>query len=181
MGDIASHEREKKVKRWTAARHFEESDRVPVLINVGAPFFCQVLGYNLKDFYRNLELNLKIQLDGSRWAYKYLGDDRISYVKSRKQLFPNIGSVGEGIVWDCRISLPTEDEPWLAPWIIPRFTTPEKIEKLEIPDPKECVKRLHEHYKTTFGVCAHKENVVCCVACLDFFTSLFGLRLKITL
>ncbi|KYH41492.1 MAG: hypothetical protein AYL32_004640 [Candidatus Bathyarchaeota archaeon B26-2] len=149
---VKSDGREDKLRRWVAARSFEEADRVPVLINVGAPFFCQVLGYTLKDFYRNLDLNLKIQLEGSRWAYENLGDDRTGYLKSIEEVSPNLGAVGEGIVWDCQIRLPSEETPWLAPWIIPKFTTPEEIDKLEVPDPKECLKRLERHYKVAFGV-----------------------------
>lgn len=152
MRSAASGSREEKVKRWMAARNFEEPDRVPVLINVGAPFFCQVFGYTLKDYYRNLDLNLKIRVDGSKWAYENLGDDRIGYVNNPRQLPPEIGSVAEGVVWGCKINLPTDEKPWLAPWITPKFVTPEDIEKLEVPDPKECVKRLEEHYKRAFGV-----------------------------
>jgi len=139
-------------ERWATARNFEEPDRVPVGIGVGNPFFCSILGYNLKDFYRNLDLNLKIQMEGSKWAYENLGDDRISYGRSLRRISPNIGSVSEGIVWDCLIRLPTEESPWLPPWIVPKFITPEEIEKLEAPDPRECVKRLEKHYLRAFGV-----------------------------
>ncbi len=142
----------KKLRRWEASRNFEEADRVPVLISVGAPFFCQIFGYTLNDFYRNLDLNLKIQVEGSKWAYSNLGDDRIEYKKDVSQVAPNIGAVGEGIVWNCEIRLPTDDNPWLSPWIVPKFTTPEEIEKIEIPDPEECIKRLRQHYKRSFGV-----------------------------
>jgi uroporphyrinogen-III decarboxylase len=138
-------------KRWIAARNFEEADRVPVLINVGAPFYCQVLGYTLKDYYRSLSLSQKIQIEGSRWAYENLGDDRLRYLSDTKRIRPPTGSVSEGIIWDCRIDLPDEERPWLAPWIVPKFTTPESVEQLEIPDPKECTKRLQRHYLRAFG------------------------------
>ena len=139
-------------ERWRTARNFEEPDRVPIGISVGNPLFCSFLGYTLKDFYRDLDLNLKIQLDGSRWAYENLGDDRPRNLQSPDELHPDIGSVAEGIVWNCRIALPTEENPWLSPWIVPRFTTIEEIEKLEVPDPKESVTRLMEHYRRAFGV-----------------------------
>jgi len=143
---------EVKKRRWEAARNFEEADRVPILIGVGAPFYCQLFGYTLYDFYRNLDLNLKIQVEGSKWAYANLGDDRIGYKRNVKEVSPNIGAVGEGIIWDCEIRLPTRENPWLSPWIVPKFTTPEKIETFEVPDPKECVKRLERFYKVSFGV-----------------------------
>ena len=139
-------------RRWTAARNFEEPDRVPILIGVGNPFFCTVLGYTLKDYYRNLDICRRVQLEGSRWAYENLGDDRVDYKRSLEETHPDIGATGEGVVWNCEIRLPTEDNPWLSPWVIPKFTTPEEIEKLEVPDPRECVKRLEKHYLRAFGV-----------------------------
>ena len=65
---------------------------------------------------------------------------------------PNLGAVAEGIIWDCEIRLPTEEDPWLSPWIIPKFKTPEEIERLEVPDSAECVKKLERYYKRAFGV-----------------------------
>jgi uroporphyrinogen-III decarboxylase len=138
--------------RLTAARNFEEPDRVPVQIGVGGPFFCSVLGYTLYDFYRNLDLNLKIQFEGSRWAYENLGDDRTGYAQDMEQMSPNMGATQEGVIWDCDILLPTKDNPWRSPWIVPKFRTPDEIEKLEVPDPKECVKRAEKHYVKAFGV-----------------------------
>jgi uroporphyrinogen-III decarboxylase len=147
-----NEKRAKEVEeRWTAARNFEEPDRVPILISVGEPFFCTVLGYTLKDYYRNLDICRKVQLEGSKWAYENLGDDRVDYKRSIEQTYPDTGATEEGIIWDCEIHLPTEDNPWLPPWIAPKFTTPEEIEKLEVPDPKECVKRLEKHYLRAFG------------------------------
>ncbi len=158
MKAASVEEKEAKVRRWNAARNFEEPDRVPVLISVGPTFFCQVLGYTLNDYYRNLDLNLKIQMEGSKWAYENLGDDRTDYVENTKDLDPEIGAISEGIVWDCPISLPTEENPWLSPWVMPKFTTPEAIERLEVPDPKECVKKLERHHQRAFGVKVRAET-----------------------
>ena len=64
---------------------------------------------------------------------------------------PNLGAVAEGIIWDCEIRLPTEEDPWLSPWIIPKFKTPEEIERLEVPDSAECVKKLENTTKGPSG------------------------------
>jgi len=138
--------------RWETARNFEEPDRVPIGITLGGSFLAYVLGYTLYDYYRNLDLCRKIQCEGSRWICENIHDDKLHRVISLEQTFPDIGSVAEGIIWDCNIRLPTKDKPWQSPWIIPKFNTPEEIEKLEVPDPKDVVKRLEEHYFKAFGV-----------------------------
>lgn len=148
------NDEKKRKERWEVAQNFEEGDRVPVLINVGTPLFCQVLGYTFRDYYRDLDLNSRIQFEGYKWACENMGDDRAFYNNSNQEnthLTPDIGAIGEGIVWNCEIKLPTKDNPWLSPWIIPKYVTPEEIEMLEVPDPKECINHLEKHYKKAFG------------------------------
>ena len=67
-------------------------------------------------------------------------------MKGIENVSPNLGAVTEGIIRDCEIRLPTEEDPWLSSWIIPKFKTPEEIERLEVPDSAECVKKLERYY-----------------------------------
>lgn len=138
-------------ERLFKACSFEEPDRVPVKISVANPFFCSVLGYTLKDFYRNLDICRLVQVRGSKWAFDVLGDDRTGYIRSLEQTSPDIGATAEGIIFNCEIQLPDEESPWLSPWIIPKLKTPEDVEALEVPDPKDCLYRLKRHYERAYG------------------------------
>ncbi|MGQ9515574.1 MAG: uroporphyrinogen decarboxylase family protein [Thermoproteota archaeon] len=138
------------LRRLEMARDFEEPDRVPILIDVGAPFFANVLGFTLRDYYRDLQICKHVQVDGSRWAFSRLQDDRTSLIEF-DQARADIGAVAEGIVFDCTIFLPEDSNPWLSPWILPKFRSIEDIETLEVPDPSDCVRRLRKHYVRAFG------------------------------
>jgi len=141
---------EGSIRRLESARYFEEPDRVPVLIDVGAPFYASVLGYTLKDYYRNVDICRHVQVEGSKWAFGTLGDDRTGTI-GEDDAVPDIGAVAEGIVFGCSISLPDDDNPWLSPWIVPSLKSLDDIEALEVPDPPNCVGRLRDHYVKAFG------------------------------
>ena len=131
---------------YEAACSFEESGRVPVMVDVGGPFLCGLLGYTFKDYYRSLETARRVKLDGLKWAYEVLGDDRFGY-----SVGLDMGAISEGIVFECPIRLPDEERPWLSPWIIPKLKKPEDIEKLEIPDPMEVQERFEKHTYRQYG------------------------------
>jgi len=141
---------EGSIRRLESARYFEEPDRVPILIDVGAPFYAKVLGYTLRDYYRGLDICRHVQVEGSKWAFRTLEDDRTGII-DEDDAGPDIGAVAEGIVFDCSISLPDDDNPWLSPWIVPNIRSLDDIEALEVPDPRGCVGRLREHYLKAFG------------------------------
>jgi uroporphyrinogen-III decarboxylase len=143
--------------RISKAKNFEEADRVPVQIRVHNPFFTWVLGYTFYDYYRNWDVCRLVQIEGPKWAFRNLGDDRapVPYDawlnKIEEYPLPDVGSVGEGIVFECKIVLPEKERPWTTPWIIPKFKTLEDLDKLVVPDPKECEKRLREHIRRAYG------------------------------
>lgn len=144
--------------RISKAKNFEEADRVPVQIGVHNPFFAWVLGYTFYDYYRNWDVCRFVQIEGPKWAFKNLGDDRapVHYDAWLNKIegeypMPDVGSVGEGIVFGCNIVLPDKEHPWTTPWIIPKFKTVEDLDKLEVPDPKECEKKLLEHIRRAYG------------------------------
>ncbi|MBO3803762.1 MAG: hypothetical protein JTT11_07855 [Candidatus Brockarchaeota archaeon] len=141
---------EESLRRFEAARDFEEPDRVPILIDVGAPFLAKVLGFTLRDYYRDAQVCKHVQVEGSRWAFSRLQDDRTALV-GPDQAKLDIGAVAEGIVFGCPISLPDEGNPWLSPWITPKPMTVEEIDELEVPDPADCARRLRAHYARAFG------------------------------
>jgi len=135
-------------RRYQAACSFEESDRVPVMVDTGGPFFCSLAGYVFKDYYRNLDVQRRAQLEGLRWVRKNLDDDRLNY---SLYTWLDMGALAEGIVFDCEIQLPDEEHLWLSPWIIPKLRTPEDLERLEVPEPKEVEKGLQRHLRRQFG------------------------------
>jgi len=141
---------ESSIRRLESARHFEEPDRVPILIDVGAPFYAKVLGYTLKDYYRSVDVCRHVRVEGSKWAFSRLGDDRTETMREDDAGL-DIGAVAEGIVFGCSISLPDDDNPWLSPWIVPSLRSLDDVEALEVPDPRDCVGRLREHYLKAFG------------------------------
>ncbi|HIE50383.1 MAG TPA: hypothetical protein EYP85_01370 [Armatimonadetes bacterium] len=134
---------EESRRRLEIARRFEEPDRVPILISTAGSYYTRLFGYNIRDYYTDLELQLEIQVQGLQWAYEELGDDRTGY-----GLHVDLGPVAEGIYFDLPISYPDDT----SPWVHHAFSGPEAIEKLEIPDPEDHpgvqrVYRLYEEQK----------------------------------
>lgn len=117
-------ESEKRLK--TTAR-FEEPDRVPVTISTAGSFYCRMFGYNIRDYYTDMDLQLEVQLKGMKWAFEDLQDDRTGYAVRVDQ-----GPVAEGIYFDLPIERPDDTSPWIHHAI----SGAEAIENLEIPDPE---------------------------------------------
>jgi len=118
-------------RRVEKAVCFEEPDRVPVQIQVGGPYYARVFGYTLAQYYNNLGVMLDAQVKGIKWRLSWLKDD-LTWIGVGLDL----GSIAEGIVFDCRIVMPDESRPWQSPWIVPKIKTLEDIDKLEVPDPR---------------------------------------------
>ena len=141
---------EEAVRLLQAARSFEELGRVPVLIDgLGGPFLCSLLGYTLADYYRRAEVFREVLSKRHQWVFDVLRDDRPIRRGRRRTL--DVGSRGEGIVFDCEIRLPDERNSWLPPWIVPKFRTVESLESLEVPEPKDVMKRFKRHLRTQYG------------------------------
>jgi len=130
-------------RRFEIARSFREPDRVPIKISTAGSFYTKLFGYNIRDYYTDMDLNLEVQLRGLEWAFEELRDDRTGY-----GVVPDIGPVAEGIYFN----IPIEYRDDTSPWIPHVLETPEDVEKLEIPDPETHpgvlrVYRLHEEMK----------------------------------
>lgn len=151
----------KKIDRirrlYEAAYNFEEDERVPVSVQAGLAalrFLPNLSGYTFKDYYRNLEVQRELRLEGQKWSYEVLDAD-ISYHPSRaaradgEHIDPGI--IREGVIWDCEIRLPDEEHPWTSPWTIPRVKTPEDIESIEVPDPVEVQEKFRKQLEKQFG------------------------------
>lgn len=151
--DISKYKRkmDEARERWAAAQNLEEADRVPVMITTGGPFRCNLLGYTFKDYYRDFDICYKVQLEGLKWCYEVLDDDRFETIGSIGDFFPDLGETRIGVVFDCEIALPDEGRPWLSPWILPRIKTVDDIEDLEVPDPMEVDKKLERYLLRAYG------------------------------
>lgn len=158
MKDNRLNDLEERRAIYDAARNFEEGERVPVVIrHIGTPFLCWLFGYNWYQYYWNRDVQWEVRVNGAKWVYEVLKDDRFpgvigckivdnppAFVNDPSEFRLDLGAVSEGIVFDCDIRMPTKDNPWVSPWIIPKLKTPEDVEKLEVPDIKDVNKRLEE-------------------------------------
>ncbi|MCX8182966.1 MAG: uroporphyrinogen decarboxylase family protein [Crenarchaeota archaeon] len=121
---------EENRRRVEKAAQFEEPDRVPVVIGLGGPYYAMLFGYTFAEYYNDMSIMLDAQVKGLKWRLRWLKDDLTGI-----GVHLDLGAVSEGIVFDCKIEMPDEENPWLSPWIIPRIKTLEDIDRLEVPDP----------------------------------------------
>lgn len=122
---------EENRKRVEKAAEFKEPDRVPVIIGLGGPYYARLFGYTFAEYYNDMSIMLDAQVKGLKWRLEWLRDDLTGI-----GVHLDLGSISEGIVFDCRVEMPSEKDPWLSPWIIPRIKTLEDIDRLEVPDPR---------------------------------------------
>jgi len=115
-------------RRIDITSRFEEPDRVPIRISAGGSYWCRLFGHDIAQYYRDVALQIEVQLKGLEWAFEELRDDRTGCA-----LFTDLGPVGEGLLWGCDLERPAGT----SPWIVPCVHTLEDIERLPIPDPAE--------------------------------------------
>jgi len=106
--DPADYESRMKeaARRLEAANSFREGDRVPVVIPVGGSYFARMFGYNIRDYYTDLEVNIAARVKGLKWAFEELRDDRPGVALSL-----DLGPVYEGLLFDCPIEFPDDTSP----------------------------------------------------------------------
>ncbi len=114
-------------RRLALAESFQEPDRVPVQISVAGSYFSKMQGINIRDFYLDLETNLRVQLEGLEWVFEELQDDRTEIAISYDP-----GPVYEGLFFGAEIDRPDDTSPWIVPFL----ETREDVEKLKVPDPE---------------------------------------------
>jgi len=132
---------EENKRRIEKTWNFEVSDRVPVIIGLGGPYYAKLFGYTFREYYGNLKIMLDAQIKGIKWRVNWLKDDFSSI-----SVGLDIGAIAEGIVFNCEIKMPDKENPWRSPWIVPRIKTLEDIDNLEIPDPHEH-EGIKEYYR----------------------------------
>lgn len=132
---------EENRKRVEKTNEFNEPDRVPVIIEVGGPYYAKIFGYTFADYYNDLEVMLDVQVKGIKWRLGWLKDDFCHIGVGL-----DVGSVAEGIVFDCEVKMPNEHNPWRSPWTIPKIRSLEDIDNLEVPDPRRN-RRVREYYE----------------------------------
>ena len=109
---------ERNWERIVAALAHEESDQVPVFLNVNGPYISSFYGINPKDYYHSPELMLKAQLAvRERWW-------GLTGVFPDMSIAPEPSALGAEIQWK-------EDG---TPWVTPFIKNEKDIEKIEIPD-----------------------------------------------
>lgn len=86
-------------RRLEQARSMQEPDCVPVTLSTGGSFYCRLFGVNIRDYYRaafdNPDLQIELQLQGLRWAFEELRDDRTGC-----GLYLDLGPIGETFAFD---------------------------------------------------------------------------------
>ena len=128
---------EESKKRHQIARQWQEPDRVPIHISTGGSFYSKLFGYNIRDYYTDMDVCIDVQLKGLQWAYEELQDDRTGY-----GLHLDIGPISEGLYFDLPIEYPDDTSPWVEK----ALRTPEEIESFEPPDPADAP-GVREHFR----------------------------------
>lgn len=112
---------------YEVTSRFEEPARVPIAISTGAPYYCNLFGVDLRDYYTDLDCQLEVQVRAIKWAFEILQDDRRGYGISL-----DIGIIREGLLFGCEIAYPEDS----TPWAVPRIESRRDVEALEVPDPQ---------------------------------------------
>lgn len=115
-------------KRVNIAYSFQEPDRVPICISEGGSYWARLFGYNIRDYYSNLEVMIEVQEKGLLWRFENLRDDRNCYV-----IGMDIGPVSEALMFDCPIEYPDDT----SPRIVTILKSPQDIENLKIIEPEK--------------------------------------------
>ena len=124
-------------KRLEKSARFEEPDRVPVTISASGSYFSKLkdgpfsMDYNLRDYYTNYKLGFKVQLQGMKWAFELLRDDRTGY-----SLHVDLGPIGEGVLFGLKIIYPNDSSPWIVRGLESKQDV-EKFIEMEVPPPEE--------------------------------------------
>ncbi|MHC4715220.1 MAG: uroporphyrinogen decarboxylase family protein [Planctomycetota bacterium] len=116
---------EPRMREAAARLEFREADRVPVTMPVGGSYFARMFGYNIRDYYTDLETNIRAKVRGYEWLFDQLRDDRTGCA-----LHLDLGPVYEGLLFDCTIEFPDDT----SPRIVPRLETREDVVKFEPPE-----------------------------------------------
>ncbi len=124
-------------RRIEMSKRFESPDSVPIKISVSGSYFCKLndgqykSNADLRDYYSNMDLDFKIQLQGHRWSFERLKDDRTGC-----SLRTELGPVGEGVLFGFKIEYHDDT----SPWIVRQLETKDDVERFintEIPHPEE--------------------------------------------
>jgi uroporphyrinogen-III decarboxylase len=134
MPDWASFDPSKYESRWQASRarlqaahEFREGDCVPVLSSEYGSYWAWVLGIDIADYYEDLDTQIEVQMRGLTWHHENVPDDRTDC-----SIGFDCGPIGEAVVFDCDIERPRGT----SPWILPRISSAEDVDRLEIVDPR---------------------------------------------
>lgn len=122
---------EEAERRKQIAFSFREPDRVPINISEYGSYWSRLFGYNIRDYYTDLEVSIEVQIKGFEWRLENLKDDRTNYV-----LTYDLGPVAEGIYFECPIEYPDDT----SPRIVHILNDVSDIDALEIPDPEDVPK-----------------------------------------
>lgn len=139
---------EESARRLKVARSFQEPDRVPVRISVGGSYFAWLQGVNIRDYYRapwegDFDLQIEVQLEGQRWCFEELGDDRTG-----ASVWLDLGPVAEGIFFDCPIHWPDGTSPRIEPVLKNEDDIRRFVEEWRVPDPAE-----HKGVQEVYRLC----------------------------
>lgn len=138
--DLARYNRQIAAVRplYEVTSRFEEPERVPIAVSTGAPYYANLFGVNLRDYYTDMDCQIDLQLKAIKWTFEVLQDDRQGYGISL-----DTGIIKEGLLFDCEIRYPDDS----TPWAIPRIQNRRDIEELEVPDPETHPKVLEVYRK----------------------------------
>lgn len=116
-------------KRKKIACSFKEPDRVPIEISAGGSYYSNLFGYDIKDYYENVEVQIEVQLRALKWRFENLKDDN-----SSTSIGLDIGPIAEGLYFGCPIVRPKGT----SPRVVDILQTERDILELKVPEPEDC-------------------------------------------
>jgi len=125
------------------------SRKMPVFMNLCAPFLCDLFGVRPDRYYTDLEVMAETQLAGIAWHLEHLDDDELP-----TGIFLDAATVHEAIVFDGKITYPETSPPWMQPILrdiddVDELTSPDFSYHQRLADLRE---RTHELSQMVDGV-----------------------------
>lgn len=126
--DLSVEEIEARRERVTAAKRFEEPDRVPVIPALAHRFLIPKVGTKFRDYYSDPEVMLRTQILAQKWLMENVRTDAYSITGPWVGAWTDFQNSFEAGSLGVDIIFPENDIPWVGPgWV----KTEEDLRRLE--------------------------------------------------
>ncbi len=128
--DISKYQarREESARRREISFAFGEPDCVVTHASVFGPYFCWLVDVDIADYYQDIDLHIMVQTWGLQWRYENIPDDCTD-----TGLSLDIGTTGDGLMFDCEIARPGHT----TPYVVRRVHSMKDVEDLQVIPPQD--------------------------------------------